>query len=240
MNPIQTPERSAHRLFVWGVAVTVAYTSALAIYSFVEWSHMKAMKPDEFATFLSGAFAPLAFLWLVLGFRQQGDELQNSARALWLQGEELRNSVEQQRQLVEVSREQLNSEKAAQERANAEAIAAAQPQLMFASRGGTLTSEWSHNNYVLTSAGRACSDVLVRRDGEAWFEAGYLQSGQEIVTQLARPTLNPSPVTVDVEYTDLLGVRRSQRFVIPVVEKAGFDGGPGMGNPRKVGEPVVL
>jgi hypothetical protein len=40
---------------------------------------MLAMKPEEFATFLSGVFAPLAFLWLVLGFRQQGDELKNSA-----------------------------------------------------------------------------------------------------------------------------------------------------------------
>jgi len=64
------------------------------------------MKPDEFATFLAGVFGPLAFLWLVLGFFQQGAELRHSADALWLQGQELQNSVEQQRNLVEVTREQ--------------------------------------------------------------------------------------------------------------------------------------
>lgn len=60
--------------------------------------------------FLAGLFAPLAFLWLVLGYLQQGDELRQSTQALELQAKELKNSVEQQGRLVAVSRQQLTHE----------------------------------------------------------------------------------------------------------------------------------
>lgn len=89
---------------------------------------MVLMLPNEAGDFLAGAFSPLAFLWLVLGYFQQGEELKNSADALWLQGEELRNSVTQQRELVEVTKEQLAHERealAAEERRLSAAEAAA-------------------------------------------------------------------------------------------------------------------
>jgi hypothetical protein len=47
--------------------------------------------------------APVAFIWLVLGFLQQGDELRLSTQALIYQVDELRESVEQQKQLVDAS-----------------------------------------------------------------------------------------------------------------------------------------
>lgn len=50
---------------------------------------------------------PLALLWLILGYFQQGEELKQSTRALQLQAEELRNSVAQQQLLVAVSCEQM-------------------------------------------------------------------------------------------------------------------------------------
>lgn len=71
------------------------------------------MTPNEWGDYLAGCFAPLAFLWLVLGYLQQGDELRLSTDALRLQAEELKNSVEQQRELVEVSRLQVQSEREA-------------------------------------------------------------------------------------------------------------------------------
>ena len=71
------------------------------------------MSPNEWGDFLAGSFAPLAFLWLVLGYLQQGDELRLSTDALRLQAEELKNSVQQQRELVEVSRQQVESEREA-------------------------------------------------------------------------------------------------------------------------------
>ena len=53
------------------------------------------MPPNELGSFLEGAVAPLAFLWLVLGlFLQQGEIARNSD-ALLLQSQALRKSAEQ-------------------------------------------------------------------------------------------------------------------------------------------------
>lgn len=55
------------------------------------------MKLNEFGDFLAGAFAPLAFFWFVIGYFQQGKELQ-------LQREELRLTTDalqgQERELI--------------------------------------------------------------------------------------------------------------------------------------------
>ncbi len=94
------------------------------------------MKPNKWGDLFAGAFAPLAFPWLVLGYLQQGEELQLSTRALLLQAEELRNSVEQQRALVEVSRLQVESEREALEYERALREEATRPSLIVAPSGG--------------------------------------------------------------------------------------------------------
>jgi len=229
------PVTHAHRLFVRGLLVSGLYVGGLVMYAWLVWDAMLAMKPDQFATFLSGVFAPLAFLWLVLGFRQQGDELQNSARALWLQGEELRNSVEQQRALVEVSREQLQADYAERVRADEEADRAAQPQLLMPGAGGSYSGPIRTLQFAVTTAGPICSDVQifveddlvahkpVFRDGDrAQFSASY-GSPDEV-----------KPLDVKVVYTDLRGNRRAQKFVVPVDEIGGPDQDRTSGNPIKL------
>ncbi|MCY1446746.1 hypothetical protein D9M71_633330 [compost metagenome] len=71
---------------------------------------LKGMDLNEVGDFLAGAFGPLAILWLVLGFFQQGIELRQGTAALNFQGEELRNSVEQQRKLASISLQALELE----------------------------------------------------------------------------------------------------------------------------------
>ena len=66
-----------------------------------------AMRPNEWGDFLAGSFGPVAFLWLVLGFIQQGHELKQNGEALRLQADELKNSVEQHKDLVAATREQV-------------------------------------------------------------------------------------------------------------------------------------
>lgn len=118
------------------------------------------MKPHEFADFLAGCFAPLAFFWLVLGFFQQGDELRNSVTALKLQGEELHNSVEQQRQLVEVTREQLGIDRSTRDAAVAETIRKATP--IFHITGGF--AQWSSpiitSRFEIRNVGAECRNVV--------------------------------------------------------------------------------
>jgi hypothetical protein len=139
---------------------TVAYLLAVSIYALIQRQAVLNMTPNQFADFLAGCFAPLAFLWLVLGFFQQGDELRNSVTALKLQGEELRHSVEQQRQLVEVTREQLGIDRASQDAAAADAARKAAP--IFHISGGF--SGWSSpiitSKFTISNVGAECRQLV--------------------------------------------------------------------------------
>ncbi|WPC03311.1 hypothetical protein SBP02_10930 [Pseudomonas benzenivorans] len=81
------------------------------------------MKFNEWGDFFAGVSAPLAFLWLVVGYFQQGEELgQNTLalkqqeRALQLQVEELKQSVQQQKEMVKVTQEELEINRASIDR----------------------------------------------------------------------------------------------------------------------------
>ncbi|MQQ09884.1 hypothetical protein GFB49_15570 [Epibacterium sp. SM1979] len=90
--------------------VTFGYLGLLAG---VFWKYTSAgasLSLNELGDFLAGAFAPLAFYWLVLGFFQQGKELKNNVNALNLQAEELKNSVAAQTEIAESARLQINLE----------------------------------------------------------------------------------------------------------------------------------
>lgn len=68
---------------------------------------LRSMDLNEVGDFLAGAFGPVAILWLVLGFFQQGIELRQGTDALRLQAKELSNSVEQQIELVATQKASL-------------------------------------------------------------------------------------------------------------------------------------
>ncbi|MCH5548249.1 hypothetical protein L6227_02920 [Pseudomonas syringae pv. syringae] len=74
---------------------------------------LQSMPLNEVGGFLAGAFGPVAILWLVLGFFQQGIELRQGTAALNFQGAELKNAVEQQKLLAEVSLKTLEHEREA-------------------------------------------------------------------------------------------------------------------------------
>ena len=76
LSPIERPNvaRTKH---VVGMVLTGAYLIAAAVYVGSQRQAFIAMSSADFGTFLSGVFAPLAFLWLVLGFFHQGDELRH-------------------------------------------------------------------------------------------------------------------------------------------------------------------
>lgn len=54
------------------------------------------LDPNEIGDYLAGLLTPLALLWLVLGYCQQGKELKQNTEQIKLQVEELRQSVEAQ------------------------------------------------------------------------------------------------------------------------------------------------
>ncbi|RIL06893.1 MAG: hypothetical protein DCC71_04950 [Proteobacteria bacterium] len=79
-----------------GLGLTVVWVLLQLYYivAIVGFERFVEEGPPSVGGFLEGAFAPLAFLWLVIGFFLQREELQRQSRAIDLQYQELRRTAE--------------------------------------------------------------------------------------------------------------------------------------------------
>ena len=82
---------------VWlGVAATSVYLLLAVAYVLHQgMGALLALPAENLGSFLEGAFAPLAFLWLVIGYFLQRSELKETTAALHAQHEEFKRSTEQ-------------------------------------------------------------------------------------------------------------------------------------------------
>ncbi len=83
---------------VWlGLSLTAGWLCLGCIYISVVigWHRFVFSPADLLGNFLEGAFAPLAFLWLVVGYFLQQKELQQNTRALVAQSEQIQRQSEQ-------------------------------------------------------------------------------------------------------------------------------------------------
>ncbi|WP_228145903.1 hypothetical protein [Acinetobacter terrae] len=97
----------------WGIGITVVWLAVIVAF----WIFGGLKSPtslNELGDFLAGIFAPVAFFWLILGYVQQGKQLEQNTkaleqqeRALQLQIDEMKNSVEQQSKLAQMQSDQL-------------------------------------------------------------------------------------------------------------------------------------
>lgn len=126
------------RRFKFGVAASAVWLIGAAALLLLKRADLASMQPNAWGDFFAGCFALLAFLWLVLGYLQQGEELRLSSDALRLQAEELQHSVEQQRQLVEVTRQQVEHERGVLEEERQQRILEMRPSMQVSNRGGNI------------------------------------------------------------------------------------------------------
>lgn len=96
-------------LSILGIAITFVYLGILWFIFDGRLTEILLMPPNEIGDLLAGMFGPLAILWLILGFFQQGIELRQNTKALNLQAEELKNSVEQQREVAAAANKQAEA-----------------------------------------------------------------------------------------------------------------------------------
>ena len=82
---------------IWlGVGATTVYLLLALSYVLERGTGaLLAMPAESLGSFLEGAFAPLAFLWLVIGYFLQRKELKETTSALRAQHEEIKRSTEQ-------------------------------------------------------------------------------------------------------------------------------------------------
>ena len=197
--------------FELGAVVSLAWICIMVGVAVYNWSIAQAMKPNEWGDFFAGFFAPLAFLWLVLGYLQQGDELQLSTKVLQLQAEELKNSVEQQRELVEVTRQQLNGEREALHLERLARQEAAKPLFVISNRGSSFSGGTSSFNVTIANAGNTVTQVVGLLDGVGTSPIKlidnpmFVRLGQESAT-LSLPTPFPdAPAILSISYLDAYG-----------------------------------
>lgn len=88
---------------VFGIVVTLLYLWWIVHSKPFIFTEIKELKLNEFGDFCAGVFGPLMLLWLILGYLQQGRELKQNTNALMLQAEELKNTVEQNKELVKAT-----------------------------------------------------------------------------------------------------------------------------------------
>lgn len=201
-------------LTIAGCVVSAGWIAFMGVFAWHRWAAIATMAPNEVGDFLAGVFAPLAFLWLVLGFFQQGRELQHSGEALWLQGQELRNSVEQQRELVNVTREQmiLETDRLRQEAVRARALA--QPKLDLTLGGWIGSGRGRNQTFFLTNHGQDCTRLRLAFNID-WppIEQPRLSRGERVTFGVEVYPAMP-PMLVNITYLDGLQEPGEMRFSV--------------------------
>ena len=204
-----------------GVAATCIWLLAVAYLALRDLGALASMSPNEWGDFLAGSFAPLAFLWLVLGYLQQGDELRLSTEALRLQADELKNSVQQQRELVEVSRQQVESEREALafERRLREDLSV--PNFSVLGAGGAFRGDghslyqFSISNTGHDATGFSAKLELVGTEQREVMSHALFGKGASYTARFEHPTpLEDGKSLLYLTYTDGLGRTVEQRYLV--------------------------
>lgn len=165
-----------NKYFRIGLGLTFTFVTAAAIYAIMVWPLILSMKPNELGDFLAGIFGPLALLWVVLGFLQQGVELRNSRSALLLQAEELKESVAAQRDMGKAAWEQVSVNRDGLMAARAREI---EPSFLLRGGGGGSSGGSKHFDFVLSNQGAIAHKIEISASSE------YLSLDPQYIAQLA-------------------------------------------------------
>lgn len=195
-----------------GGVLTGLYLMLIAALVYCKWDTVPDLKLSDFGDFLAGVFGPVAFLWLVLGYLQQGRELRISSEALQMQAKELRESVEQQAALV-----------IAQNSQNAHNKLLTEPIIRLIWEGLSNDGFIDIERFHMTNSGHSCMDIEIMLLGggmhEIYKSYDTFDKGETIYFNI--PTdLFPSGVTRElyVHYKKLDGQHRTQFFGLRLVD----------------------
>jgi hypothetical protein len=195
-------------LFRFGVCATTLWLLAgIAIVVFAgNWCQAGppvqcGLKPNEWGDVFAGLFAPVAFLWLVLGFVQQGQELR-------LQVEELRNTVKHQGELVEVSREQVETQRSQIEHERQQQRLALKPRFVLENNGTSGGPQGVSYDVVISNGGAIATNIFLdmtpapQQGREKFFASVGPQDLQHAT--LSYPSA-PAQIYITIRYTDAGG-----------------------------------
>lgn len=142
-------------LYIVSVAATIVYCI------FAGFILLEPLQVNQVGDFLAGVFGPLAIFWIVPGFFQQGEELHNSVETLKLQARELSLSVEQQRELVMVTKETLDHERMLAEQSAKRERDTRRPKPVLSLKGTMSVGSNVHYDFSAINSGGTATNVSI-------------------------------------------------------------------------------
>ncbi|MDR2330320.1 MAG: hypothetical protein LBE58_12015 [Comamonas sp.] len=220
-----------------GAILSAFYLLTISAVSFFLYTPQPPIRINELGDFLAGVFAPLAFLWLVIGYFQQGEELRLNTENLALQVEELKQATAHAGGLLNVAtlEHQLAREKLEAEKAEKEYILATkvrdqkeaekrriQPRFDFSpSRIGI-----GQAHILIENIGHTCNDFLIEIPSNEFFspdETNYqpvfVSHGKHTLKVSMKPgrqLSNNGTTPIIVHWKDKDGDDQSKRFIASV------------------------
>lgn len=201
-----------------GFALTAVWLIIFGIILRNSWPDAVEMGLNEWGDFLAGLTAPLALLWLVIGYFLQSEELSLNTKALKAQQEELRRQVEETALLAKNSDRQAQAAERAVELSTQERKAHEHDDLLrrriklkliegVNSSQGTARTACQNVGESVTrlSITDAASDVRGR-------PTEVLHAGETL--RLSWPAGLPRPMRFSIDYTDSAGRRRREKLQI--------------------------
>jgi len=91
-----------------GLIITVTWTALIGILIYFKWSDAQAIPLNEWGDFLAGITAPIAFLWLIIGYALQRKELNLNTEALMHQASELKAQGKHMERTAKAAEEQAD------------------------------------------------------------------------------------------------------------------------------------
>ncbi|WP_374566539.1 hypothetical protein [Ideonella sp.] len=182
---------------IWiAVVLTVVWILGIVVFLHFNWSKASAMPPNEWGDFLAGFFAPLAFIWLALGYFLQRRQLTATLKAF----EDEKTAVDFDRRWREES---------------------ASPRLSLEPSGGSIGPERCSRGFRVTNYGGHAIKLTLKIDGDVDSLRRWDACGQgETVDFNWETQVTPRTVDAVISMVDVLGRRHRCRFVL-IVEEGG-------------------
>lgn len=162
------------KLEFWGALGTAIYVIVISIKVFMEFDAFRELKLNELGDFLAGVFGPIAFLWLVLGFLQQGRELRISSASLHIQAVELTKAVEQYKELVEVNRKIFEADIEHRKHASLLRMKEVRPVFITELYGGSFGGDDNQINFLVKNIGGNLTKVKFNHPDAICSDVKYL------------------------------------------------------------------
>lgn len=196
-----------------GLSITVVYVVFVCLMYHWSESQLHEMALNEFGDYFAGVFGPMALLWLILGYLQQGEELQQNTEALRMQHQELVNTLAEHKEQTQIAKRALEEQR---EQFKSEILAqwkAAQPQLAVTAQcmdGARGKWRWKISVACMVNT---CTRLNITLQPELWTSETvvHIELGTTLafVVSLAEEL---KETQISVNYYDVRGNTASQKY----------------------------